>query len=85
MHENPRAHAVLNEAIQLKGAPNLSVVLHELRARVRTGLGLWEEAGEDVRVALTGLDHGTGCDVEGIDSEEERTEVRRFHALAPCK
>lgn len=69
---------MLNEAIKLNGAPSLLVVLHELRARVRAALGLWEEAGEDVRVTLTGLEHGTGFGVDEIDSEEERMEVRQY-------
>lgn len=49
------------------------VVLHELRARVRGVLGLWVEAGEDIRVALKGLEQTE--DVANIDSDEERMEV----------
>lgn len=70
---------MLSEAITLNGAPSLMIILHELRARVRTGLGLWKEASEDVRVALKGLEHVEGCGIDGIDSEEERMEVRHFY------
>lgn len=83
LRENPRAHLVLNGAIKLNGAPSMSVILHELRAQVRASLGLWEEAAEDVRVALTGLEHGTGCGVDGVDSDEERKEVRRSLRWSP--
>lgn len=72
----PSAHTVLCEAIVFGGAPNLVVVLHELRARVRTFLNLWVEAREDVQVALKGLQQGQGDQAHDMDSEEERMEVR---------
>ncbi|CAM9131600.1 unnamed protein product, partial [Scytosiphon promiscuus] len=69
-----RAHTVLCEAIVFGGAPNLLVVLHELRARVRTCLDLWADAREDVQVALKGLEQGEGDQAHEMDSEEERME-----------
>lgn len=54
------------------------MILSELRARVRAVLGLWDEAGEDVRVALRGLEQGEGVGVDDMDSDEERVEVRGF-------
>lgn len=71
----PSAHTVLCEAIVFGGAPNLLVVLHELRARVRTCLNMWADAREDVQVALRGLEQGEGDEAHDMDSEEERMEV----------
>lgn len=56
------------------------VVLHELRARVRGVLGLWVEAGEDIRLALKGLEQ---TDAVGIDSDEERMEVSKGLSINP--
>ncbi|CBJ26981.1 hypothetical protein Esi_0051_0071 [Ectocarpus siliculosus] len=71
-----RAHAALCEAVACNEAPHLLVILSELRARVRAALGLWDEAGEDVRVALKGLEQGEGVGVDDVDSDEERTEIQ---------
>lgn len=73
LSHDPRAHTVLCEAIAFNGAPNLMVALHELRARVRGVLGLWVEAGEDIRLALKGLEQTE--DFVSIDSDEERMEA----------
>lgn len=81
LSHDPRAHTVLCEAIALNGAPNLTVVLHELRARVRGALGLWVQSGEDIRMALKGLERTE--DIVNIDSDEERMEVRSRPQVSP--
>ncbi|CAM9252597.1 unnamed protein product, partial [Ectocarpus sp. 12 AP-2014] len=73
-----RAHAALDEAVACNEAPHLLVILSELRARVRAALGRWDEAGEDVRVALRGLEQGEGVGVDDMDSDEERAEEAKL-------
>lgn len=74
---------MLCEAIALNGAPNLTVVMHELRARVRTVLGLWVEASEDIRQALKSLEQMEDV-VANIDSDEERMEVSASSKPTRC-
>lgn len=72
---------MVSQVVELVGLQGILTIALELRARIRCMLGLWAKAGEDVRVALKGLEEGDGGEFEDRNSDDERDEVSRHNCI----